>query len=243
MCWSAQTNEGEDTAHMDRSKSDRDVSEFLLRACHDLRAAARAVRTHSELVLKDGGAPGSSAVEQRLGFVIKGASRIDLLVDGLVNYSVALQTAAAPFQSAHMAVLLRSVLTKLDKDLRECNAEVVYGELPAVTGDPDRLMQVLENLLRNALAHRGEAAPRIHVSATRQAEDWLFAVRDNGPGVEAASLETIFRAFERMHGKEGAGAGLGLAICRVIVDRHGGRIWAESQAGGGATFCFTLPAR
>ena len=229
---------------MERSRSDREVSEFLLRACHDLRASARAVRTHSELFLKDAGSPRSSSFEERLGFIVEGARRIDLLVDGLASYSVALQTDAASFQSTRTDLLLRSVLTKLDKGLRDCGAEVVYGELPIVTGNPDRLMQVFENLLRNALVHRGQAAPRIHISAVKQAESWLFAVWDNGPGVEAASLESIFMPFERLQGKERVGAGLGLTICRVIVERHGGRIWAESRPDSGATlFCFTLPAQ
>ena len=226
---------------MERSKSDREVSEFLLRACHDLRASVRAVRTHSELFLKDAQVAGNSGFQQRLGFIVDGARNMDLLVDGLVSYSVALQTPAAPYQSVPIDVLLRSVLAKLDKELRACGAEVVYGKLPAVPGNPDRLMQVFENLLRNALVHRGAAVPRIDIAATRRAEDWLFAVRDNGPGVEADSLESIFMPFERLHRRERAGAGLGLPICRLILERHGGRIWAESQPEGGAMFCFTLP--
>jgi light-regulated signal transduction histidine kinase (bacteriophytochrome) len=225
-----------------RSNSDAQVSEFLLRACHDLRASARAVRTNAELFLKDASAPRSSSFEQRLGFMIEGARRIDLLLDGLASYSVALQTETASFRATRMDVLLRFVLTKLNKELRDCGTEVVYTELPVVMGNPDRLMQLFENLVRNALVHRGEAAPRIHISAARQAEGWLFAVRDYGPGVETDFLESIFKPFERLQGKERAGAGLGLAICRAIVERHGGRIWAESQPESGATFCFTLPA-
>jgi light-regulated signal transduction histidine kinase (bacteriophytochrome) len=227
---------------MARSKSDREVSELLLRACHDLRTSARTVRTNAELFLKAAAAPRNSGFEERLGFIVEGARRIDLLLDGLASYSVALQTEAASFQATRMDILLRLVLAKLDMQLRDCSAEVVYGELPAVTGNPDRLMQVFENLLRNALAHRGQAAPRIHISAARQADGWLFAVRDNGPGIEAAFLEKIFAPFESLHGKERWGAGLGLAICRAIVERHGGRIWAESQPESGATLCFTLPA-
>jgi light-regulated signal transduction histidine kinase (bacteriophytochrome) len=227
---------------MEHSKSDREISEFLLRACHDLRSSVRAVRSYSELVVKDAGAQGDSGLTQRLEFIVKGARGIDLLVDGLANYSVALQTASASFQSLRMDVLLRLVLAKLDRELRACDAEVVCGELPVVTGNPDRLMQLFENLLRNAFQHRSGAPARIHVSAVRQGEEWLFAVKDNGPGVEAASLEAIFLPFERLPGAQGAGAGLGLAICRLIVERHGGKIWTESQPGSGATFYFTLPA-
>lgn len=228
---------------MQSANSDREVSEFLLRACHDLRAAARAVRTHSELFLKDAGIPRNSGVEQRLGYIVDGARRIDLLVDGLASYSVALQTDVASFQSTRMDVLLRSALKKLDKELRDSGAEVSYGELPTVTGNLDRLTQVFEHLLRNALVHRGQAIPRIQIGADKQAEGWLFTVRDNGPGLEADSLERIFMPFERLQGRERPGAGLGLAICRAVVQRHGGRIWAESQAGSGATFRFTLPAQ
>lgn len=224
---------------MQRSQSDREIAEFLLRACHDLRSAARAVRTHSELFLRDA-PPRDSALNQRLGFIIDGSRRIDLLLDGLVRYSLALQTDPASFQPARMDVLLRFVLAQLDKDLKAAGAEVVYGELPEVTGDPDRLMQVFDILLRNALVHRGAAPPRIGITAVRQDGQWLLAVRDNGPGVEAAFLESIFLPFERLNGR-GSGAGLGLTICRAIVERHGGRMWAESPPEGGAAFCFTLP--
>jgi chemotaxis family two-component system sensor kinase Cph1 len=214
----------------------------MLRACHDLRASTRAVRLHSELLLKDGKEPRNSTLDERLGYIVEGARRIDLLVDGLANYSIALQTDAASFQSTATDVLLRSVVMRLNNELRDCGAQVVYDALPRVTGNPDRLMQLFENLLRNALVHRGQASPNIHVSAASHADGWMFAVQDNGPGVDKASLERIFLPFERLQGGERPGAGLGLAISRAIVERHGGRIWAESQAGGGATFFFTLPA-
>ena len=201
------------------------------------------MRTQSELLLRDPEASGNSALQQRLGLIVEGAGKLDLLLDGLAGYSVALQTNPASFQAAPMGVLLRSVLAKLTQDLRDCGAEVTYDDLPTVMGNPDRLMQLLENLLRNALVHRGQAAPHIHVSAVRQAEEWLFAVHDNGPGVDAASLQKIFLPFERLQGREHPGPGLGLAICREIVERHGGRIWAESQPGCGTTFRFTLPAQ
>jgi len=225
---------------MEEMKSDREVSEFLLRACHDLRSPARAVRTYSELFLRDSGGLEGPAVAQRIGFIVDGARKIDALLDGLAAYAVALQTDSSSFQSSRLDVLLRSVLAKMDKELRAGGAEVVYGELPLVAGNLDRLMQVFEHLLRNALAYRGETPPRISIDAARQGEDWLLTVRDNGPGVEAESLEKIFRPFERLQAK--SGTGMGLAICRAIVERHGGRIWAESDGQRGSVFCFTLPA-
>jgi chemotaxis family two-component system sensor kinase Cph1 len=223
-----------------RSHTDREISEFLLRACHDLRASVRAVRTHSELFVREAGA--SPALADRLNFVVDGAKKIDSLVNGIAAYSVALQTDPATFQTTRLDVLLRSVLMKLNGEIRESGAKVVYEDLPEVTGHPDRLMQVLENMLRNSLAYRGEGTPEIEIAAHREGDAWVIAVRDHGPGVEAESLEKIFKPFERLPGGHRNGSGLGLAICRAIVERHGGRIWAESEPGKGATLRFTLPA-
>jgi len=223
---------------LEPSKSDQEISELLSRACHDVRASTRAVRTHSELLLRGR----DTNTEHCLGTIVEGARRIDLLIDALAKYSVALQTESAPFQSIRMDVLLRSVLAKLKKEIEDSAAEVTYGELPRVSGNPERLMQVLENLVGNALMHRGEAPPRIQISAEKEPENWRFAIRDNGPGVEADSVERMFKPFARLDARERGGAGLGLAICRAIVERHGGRIWAESHPGEGTTLYFTLPA-
>jgi len=218
------------------------VSEFLLRACHDLRTPLRTIRAHAELVLRASSTTDTSNFEKHLGFVIEGAKKIELLVDGLASYSMALQIERGAFRSTPMDVLLRAVLAKLDGELRDAGAQVSYGHLPRILGDPDRLMQVFESLLRNSIQCRGQNPPAIDITSEQRAGEWLFAVSDNGPGLEAAHLETIFRPFERLKGNERAGPGLGLTICRAIVERHGGRIWAESNAAGGATFCFTLPA-
>jgi len=223
------------------SHSDRELGEFLQRACHDLKGSLRAIRAQAELLGRD-----HTDFEQRLGFIVDGARKIDSLTDGLSAYSIALQVQQDSFQPARMDVLLRTALARLDKELRNQEAEVTSGELPAVSGNPDRLLQVLENLLRNALRHRGQASPRIHVTAVKQAaadgrDEWLFAVRDNGPGIEAAYLERIFRPFERLSTAKPEGPGMGLAICRAIVERHGGKLWAESTPGTGSTFFFTIP--
>lgn len=220
---------------------DPDNAEFLLRACHDLRTPLRAIRAHAELLIKNGDLPRNSNPEQSLAFIVEGARKMDSLVEGLAAYSLALQTGSRSFLLMPLGALLRNVLAKLDREIRVNGAEVTYDELPRVSGDPDRLMQLFENLLRNALRHRGQAPPRIHISAATHAEGWLFALRDNGPGIEAANLESIFQPFRRVHSGEPAGPGLGLAVCRAIVERHGGRIWAESRYGEGCTFLFTLP--
>jgi len=222
--------------------TDRQASELLLRACHDLRTPLRSIRAHAELLLRSHETKQMPDIEERLGFIVGGARRMDRLVDGLASYSLALQIDKTSFHLTPMDVLLRTVLKRLEKELRDNEAEVSCKKLPRVWGDPDRLIDLLENLLANALRHRGQAPPRIRITAGKQAEEWQFGVRDNGPGVDAAYLESIFSPFVRLPGKQLEGPGLGLAICRAIVEQHGGRIWAESEAGTGSTFLFTLPA-
>jgi signal transduction histidine kinase len=233
----------DDSFGRDHRTSDRDLGDFLLRACHDLRASSRAINAHAEMLRKDSQvAQQASDFEQRLGFILEGARKIDSLTDGLSAYSVALQIEEASFQSTSMDLMLRTALAKLDMELRAHGAEVTCGELPRVSGNPDRLVQIFETLLSNALRHQGERPPRIHITSEKRDEEWLLAVRDNGPGIDTAYLERIFRPFERLRAKESGGAGLGLAICRAIVERHGGRLWAESTPGTGSVFFFTLPA-
>jgi len=233
----------DDSLGTDHWTSDRDLSDFLLRACHDLRASLRAINAHAEMLRKDSqGTQGVSDFQRHLGFILDGARKINSLADGLTAYSIALHIEEASFQSTSMGLALRTAMAKLDTELRAHGAEVTCGELPRVSGDPDRLAQVFEILLSNALRHRGESPLRIHITAEKSDEEWLFTVRDNGPGIDTAYLERIFRPFERLHAREGDGAGLGLAICRAIVERHGGRLWAESTPGTGSVFLFTLPA-
>ena len=227
-------NEAEEAKSVDRG-----ISEFLLRACHDLRAPVRSIRTHAQLLSRDGPA---TDFKERLAEIADSAQRIERLADGLVNYSLALEIAPASSQHVGVAVLLRTVLARLEKVLSSSEAKVSYGELPRVLADPDRLMQVFEQLLRNAVQSRRQSPLLIQITAEKQGGEWLLAVHDNGIGVEAAYLESIFRPFDRLSGATSEGPGLGLAICRAIVERHGGRIWAESKPGAGSTFFFTLPA-
>jgi light-regulated signal transduction histidine kinase (bacteriophytochrome) len=214
------------------------LSEFLLRACHDLRGPLRSVRTYSEILQRDA-AEQSSDPNPALGFIVAGSARAGLLIDGLAEYCLALQIDTGTFQPVPTDVILRAALAKLAQPLRENNAEVVYEGLPRVCGNADRLMQLFEHLIDNALRNRGTEDPRIRVSAEHDSAGWLFRVADNGPGIEAEYLERIFKPFERVHGKERHGPGL--AICRVIVERHGGTLWAESPPGDGFAFCFTIP--
>jgi len=215
------------------------MRDFLLRACHDLRSPLRAVRTNSELLLRAAEKRNVEEFDQMLGFLVNGAAVADSLVQEIANYALALQVNPNPLPVS-MRVLLNSVVAKRAGEIRESGAEITQSDLPRVTGDPDRLTQLLDHLVSNAIRHRGERAPRIHVSADEQQGEWTFSIKDNGPGIEPDDLQRIFRPFERLR-RDGGGAGLGLAACRAIVAGHGGRIWAQSTPGEGTTFHFTLP--
>jgi light-regulated signal transduction histidine kinase (bacteriophytochrome) len=211
------------------------LSDLLFHTCHELRTHLRSIQIQAQRLLKNDENCSPAAL-------IAGSSKgLDLLADGLTSYAAALDIDEGSFQTVRMDVILRTVLAGLDQERRANDAEVTYTELPAVLGDPDRLADLLKNLLRNTLRHRAQAPPRIRVTAERQSNHWVLAVKDNGPGIERDYLESVFKPFERLHGREREGPGLGLTICRAIVERHGGTIWVESDLGNGCTFRFTLP--
>ena len=220
--------------------SNRELSAFLLRACHDLRSSVRAIRAHAELLIRDAEKIAQPGFAERAAFIAGGVRQIDAMAEGLAGYAAALSTDPGSFQQVRTDVLLRTVLARIEKPLREAGGEITYDELPAIRGNPDRVVQLFEQLLRNVIAHRGEKAPRARVSAARSESAWTFSIRDEGPGVEGSELERIFAPFERLH--RGEGPGLGLAACKAIVEAHGGRIWAEAgNDGAGLTVFFTVP--
>ena len=198
--------------------SDAELSEFLLRACHDLRGPLRNVRIHAELLAKSAGS------EPSADFVVNGAASASAVVDGLADYALALAIDPSRFQPVLLDIMLRSAMAKLR------GAAVTYGELPAVRGNGDRLLQLFEYLLDDALRRR---ATEVHISAEAQDGAWRFTARDNGTPL-TETVEKEFRPFARLHGNQRPGPGL--AVCRAIVERHGGTMRAE----GGAIH-FTLP--
>jgi signal transduction histidine kinase len=220
--------------------TNRETGEFLLRACHDLWTPLRGVRAHSELIqrhLKDCTAVPVEA-HRSLDFVLEGARKADLIVDGIAAYAGALYTDANHFLPTRLDVALRAALAKLDGALKQKAAEVTYSELPRLRGNPDRLAELFERIIRNSLDHCSSKPPRVCVSASQSGNEWRLRVQDDGSGVEASELENIFRPFQKLHGN---GAGMGLAVCRAIVEAHGGKIWAEAAPDGFAIE-FTLPA-
>ena len=220
--------------------NDSELGEFLLRACHDLRGPLRAIRAHAELFQKEVEARPGAEPPKSIEFIVGGAMQAGVLIDGLADFSLALQIDTGAFQPVPLGVMFRVVLAKLAKQIQDANAEITYDALPTVHGNADRIMQLFEHLLDYSIRRRGAEPLRIQLSAVNPGEFWLFRLCDNNIALEKAYLEKIFKPFERLTGKERPGPGL--AICRVIVERHGGRMWAEDDSAGSTVFCFTLPA-
>lgn len=173
-----------------------------------------------------------------MSYVFQGIDHMDRLITSLLAYaqvdSVQLMSADVNFtQILHETIVILAIDSTI--------ANVTSDDLPTVQGDSVLLLELMQNLIANALKYRTAGIPQIHISSQETAEECTISVRDNGIGIESEHTEKIFRPFTRLHGADVAGSGLGLAVCRRIVERHGGRIWVESAAGLGATFFFTLP--
>ena len=181
--------------------------------------------------------------DEFIAYAVNGANRMQALIQDLLAFS-RVDTQGQLFEPTSVETLLGYALDNLKGAIEESRAVVTHDPLPTVMADERQLLHLLQNLLSNAIKFRGPEPPHAHLSAERRDSEWLFSVRDNGIGIDPQYAERIFVIFQRLHtNAEYPGTGIGLALCKKIVERHGGRIWMESQLGQGATFYFTLPAR
>jgi light-regulated signal transduction histidine kinase (bacteriophytochrome) len=172
---------------------------------------------------------------------LDGTLRMRALIQGLLAYARVGTRGGRKIPVACDSVL-ETVLIDLKAVIAEAKAEVVHSPLPVVTADPVQMRQLLQNLVSNAIKFRGEVPPRVEVEAHEEGDDWLFSIKDNGIGFDTRYSDKIFAIFQRLHPRDAyPGTGIGLALCKKIVERHGGRIWTESTPGVGTTFYFTLP--
>ena len=177
-----------------------------------------------------------------IAYAVDGATRMQRLIQDLLTYS-RVGTRGKSFEATDCNEILGAAVANLQVAIEESRAVVTHEELPTLVADASQLGQLFQNLVGNAIKFRGEAPPRVHVSAARQGARWVFAVKDNGIGIDPAFADRIFIIFQRLHSRgEYPGTGIGLALCKKIVERHGGKIWVESAPGQGARFCFTMPA-
>jgi len=221
-------------------RNDAELGEFLLRACHDLRGPIRSVRTHAELLARNSATGPGDDSKQSLAFVVSGATTAGAVLDGITDYALALAIDASRFYPVPLDVIVRGALARLSTQLQASGATVSYEDLPSVLGDADRLLQLFEYLVDRALRVGGPNSPRIRISAEAQNGEWLFAVWDDAGGTDASPLDAVFTPFARLHANQRPGPGL--ATCRMIVERHGGSMWAESDPESGCVFLFTLPS-
>jgi light-regulated signal transduction histidine kinase (bacteriophytochrome) len=223
---------------------DTDWAEFLDRLVHDLREPLRSVHAFSELLSETAkdrlGVDGDEAIRE----ILSGTTRIRTLIDGLSGYSLALRESAdsSATVGASLQLAFNIVLDALDSQIRACGATVTAENLPRVSVSLERLMQLLENLIGNSLKFQGDAPPVVRVSARPEADGWTIEVEDNGVGIDPADSEKIFQPFTRIHGRKRPGAGLGLPMCRKIVEAHGGAIRMSPRTEGGSVCTFWLPA-
>jgi len=179
--------------------------------------------------------------DEFIGYAVDGAKRMQALINDLLAFS-RVGTKAKPFAPTDCNAIVRTALMDLQMAIEECGAQIEVGQLPTVMGDATQLPQLFRNLLSNAIKFRRDVPPRIQVRAEPSGTAWRFAVSDNGIGIAAEYFERIFIIFQRLHARSRyAGTGIGLAICRKIVERHGGQIEVQSTPGEGTTFAFTLP--
>ena len=223
-------------------ESNERLEHFAHAASHDLQEPLRMISTYLQLLEDRYESALDEEGQEYLEFAVDGADRMRAMIDGLLQYS-RVETQGKPLEPVSLDAVLDDVLEDLQLQIEESDATIAVDDLPRVEGDGSQLRQVFQNLLENAIEYSGDEPPQIHVTAERDGDEWVVSVADEGIGIDPENTDQIFEVFERLHSRdEHSGTGIGLALCERIVERHGGDIWVDSEAGEGATFSFTLPA-
>ena len=225
------------------ARSNAELEQFAYVASHDLQEPLRKVSSYVQLLARRYKGRLDSDADEFIGFAVEGAERMQKLIEDLLTFS-RVGTRGKPFEPAESEEVLEKALFNLQGAIEETGAQITHDPLPAVQGDSSQLVQLFQNLIGNALKFRGAEAPRIHISAAVREKEWVFSVRDNGIGIDPRYFDRIFAVFQRLHPKEDyPGTGIGLSLCKKIVERHEGQIWIESEPGRGSTFYFSIPER
>ncbi|MFX1593181.1 MAG: ATP-binding protein [Promethearchaeota archaeon] len=224
----------------DLRRSNEDLQQFAYVASHDLQEPLRAIVSFSQLledkyhekIDKDG--------KEFIHFITDGAKKMNTLIKDLLSYS-RITTHAKPSKLINIEKILKDALYNLQEAIKESGAVITYDKMPIIKVDKTQFTQLFQNLLSNAIKFRREEPPRIHIGVKKNNDEWLFSVKDNGIGIESKFFGKLFNIFYRLHTKEEyPGTGIGLPICKKIVQRYGGKIWVESEIGKGSTFFFTI---
>jgi light-regulated signal transduction histidine kinase (bacteriophytochrome) len=228
-------------AHEELKRSNAELEQFAYVASHDLQEPLRMVSSYTQLVMRRYGDKLDGDAKEFMAYVVDGAARMKQLIEDLLAYS-RVGTKGKEFKPIPLDAAVRRGINNLRAAIEETGASVSYDAMPTVPGDDMQIAQLFQNLIGNALKYRSASVPRIHVEVAERPGEWQFSVRDNGIGIEPQYFERIFMVFQQLHTKgEYPGTGIGLAICKKVVERHGGRVWVESTLGEGSSFNFTLP--
>ncbi|MBD2560229.1 MULTISPECIES: GAF domain-containing protein [Nostoc] len=253
----AQLLEKQSQQSQELARSNAELEQFAYVASHDLQEPLRMVTSYLQLLERRYKNQLDANADQFINYAVDGARRMQTLINDLLNYS-RVSTRGQPFIRVNCSVVLEQAIANLQIAIADSKAIVTHDPLPEVMADPTQLIQVFQNLIGNAIKFCQNQQPRIHIGVAKPdanlnqeslnviplADEWLFWVRDNGIGLESQYAERIFIIFQRLHGRDKyPGTGIGLAICKKIIERHGGRIWVESKPGQGSTFYFTIPDR
>jgi PAS domain S-box-containing protein len=223
------------------NRSNEELAQFAYIASHDLQEPLRMVASYTQLLSRRYKGKLDADADTFIAYAVDGANRMQVLIQDLLAYS-RVGTKGEELRGTSSEAAFQRALANLHGAIEDGGAAVTHDPLPNVLGDEMQLSQLFQNLIGNAIKYQGAGTPRVHVDAVRNAgNEWVFSVRDNGLGIEPKYFEKIFGMFQRLHKRgEFSGTGIGLAICKKIVERHGGRIWVESEPGQGSTFSFAL---
>ena len=227
----------------DLARSNRDLEQFAYVASHDLQEPLRMVATYTQLLAERYRGKLDSEADKYIHYAVDGAVRMQKLVQDLLAFSRIGRQGMA-LENTDCNAALEVALKNLAAAIQESGASVEHAQLPVLVADSSQLVQLFQNLIGNAIKFRGSEPPWIRVSAELSGKEWVFSVADNGIGIPAEHAENVFVVFRRLHTRaEYPGNGIGLSICKKIVEQHGGRIWVESEVGHGSTFRFALPIK
>ncbi len=224
-------------------QSNTELQQFAYVASHDLQSPLRAIAGFAQFLEKDYQDKLDESAGDYLRRIVDAAKRMQTLINDLLAYA-RVDARAVPFRSTSLAAVFDDVVELLQVDIADVGGRVTRDDLPTVNGDPSQLSQLLQNLISNGLKYHGQSPPHVQVSAQENGGEWVVSVQDNGIGIESKHHDRIFEIFRRLHSQDQIpGTGIGLAVCRRIANRHGGRIWVESVPGNGTTFSFSIPVQ
>ena len=222
------------------TRSNKELERFAYITSHDLQEPLRMISSYLQLVEKRYKDELDEDAKDFINFAVDGAKRMQILINDLLRYS-RVGTKNIEFQPVNCEEILKNTLNNLEVSIEESGAKITHDYLPIIRGDKTQLSQLFQNLIGNSIKFRGESSPEIHIKAEDEGDFWRFSFQDNGIGIDPKYYDRIFQIFQRLHNRDKyPGTGIGLAICKKIIERHGGNIFVESEFGKGTTFIFTL---